>query len=101
MPANKKYLTTSFHHRFAKITAGFLGGYLITSSLFLILTMFIDRTAVLITLKFGGFILWCALMIVPFLYKNGWKAWGVYLSVITLLMTILYLTKSNFPELYP
>lgn len=101
MPANTKYLTKSFHQRFAKITAGILGGYLVTSALFLVLALWVDHGAVLVTLKFGGFIVWCALLIVAFLFKNGWKAWGIYLLAFLLLAAIFYFTTSHFPELLP
>lgn len=101
MPANKKYLTGSFHQRFAKITAGILGGYLITSGLFLTLALWIDHAAILYTMKFGGFIVWCGLLIVPFLFKNGWKAWGLYLLPIGVFTLILYLTKTEFTDLLP
>lgn len=101
MPANKKYLTPSFHQRFAKITAGFVGGYFITSTLFMVLALYTDHAAILVTLRFAGFILWCALMIIPFLFRNGWKAWGIYLVAIILFSSILYFTKVELPELFP
>lgn len=99
MPANKKHLTPSFHQRFAKITAGIIGGFVITSALFLVLAMLTDHVIVLMTLKFAGFMVWCALVIVPFLFKNGWKAWGLYLVAILLLLSILYIIKTQSPEL--
>ncbi|UII29632.1 hypothetical protein LVD17_15130 [Fulvivirga ulvae] len=101
MPANKKHLTPSFHQRFAKITAGFVGGYFITSSLFMVLALYTDRAATLVTLRFAGFILWGALMIIPFLFRNGWKAWGLYLAAILLFSSILYFAKIESPELFP
>ncbi|MBL6447721.1 hypothetical protein JMN32_15490 [Fulvivirga sp. 29W222] len=101
MPANKKHLTPSFHQRFAKITAGFLGGYFITSTLFMVLALYTDRAVMLVTLRFGGFILWCVLMIIPFLFRNGWKAWGIYLVTTLLFSSILYFTKTESPELFP
>lgn len=91
MPANKKHLNPSFHQRFAKITAGFIGGFIITIALFLIPAFLTDHAVVLFTLKFAGFIVWCALMIVPFLFKNGWKAWGLYLAIILILSSVLYI----------
>jgi len=99
MPANKKHLTPAFHHRFAKITAGFIGGFLITSLLFLLLALLTDHIIVLMTMKFAGFIVWCALLVIPFLFKSGWKAWGLYLLIMLLLSTLFYFTKSQAPEL--
>lgn len=91
MPANKKHLNPTFHQRFAKITAGFIGGYLLTNGLFLTFTLFIDHGPLLMTMKFVGFVIWGALMILPFLFKNGWNAWGVYLVFILAFSAILYL----------
>ncbi|UII26945.1 hypothetical protein LVD15_00470 [Fulvivirga maritima] len=98
MPANKKYLNPSFHQRFAKITAGFIGGFLITSILFLLFALIVDHAAVFMTLKFAGFIVWCVLMILPFLFKNGWKAWAIYLAAIIVLGALFYFLKPS-PEL--
>ena len=91
MPANKKHLNPAFHQRFAKITAGFIGGYLLTNCVFLLFALFIENGPVLMTLKFVGFVVWAGLMIVPFLFKNGWKAWGIYLALILVFSAILYL----------
>ncbi|MBL3658454.1 hypothetical protein [Fulvivirga sediminis] len=99
MPANKKYLNPSFHQRFAKITAGFIGGFLITSLLFLIFALLTDHVAILITLKFAGFIVWCTLMILPFLFENGWKAWAFYFIALLVLGATFYFLKSTSPEL--
>ncbi|MBK6264051.1 hypothetical protein JKA74_03295 [Marivirga sp. S37H4] len=100
MPANKKHLDPSFHQRFAKITAGFIGGFMITITLFLVPAILTDPVIVLFTLKFAGFIVWGTLMIIPFLFKNGWKAWGIYLLAIILLSSLLLLIKIQSPELY-
>ncbi|GAA5029769.1 hypothetical protein GCM10011506_18330 [Marivirga lumbricoides] len=97
MPANKKHLSPSFHQRFAKITAGFIGGFMIVVTFFLILAHLIDHRVALFTLKFAGFIVWCAFMIIPFLFKNGWKAWAVYLAIILFLSAILYFLIQNSP----
>ncbi|REE00447.1 hypothetical protein [Marinoscillum furvescens] len=90
MPANKKYLSASFHQRLAKITSGLIGGYMLTSLLFMLAGHWIPVGPVLITLKFAGFVLWCGLLIVPFLFKNGWTAWGIYLFGVLVLAAICY-----------
>jgi|SRR5690606_21433268 len=97
MPANKKYLTKSPVQRFAKISAGMVGGYLVTVSLHLALALWIDHVNVLMTLRFGGFILWVALLIVAFVAENGWKIWGIYLGITLLFSGVFYLGKIYHP----
>lgn len=90
MPANKKYLTKSPIQRFLKISAGFVGGYGIVEALHMALMDFWGTANSLITLRFGGFILWATLMIIAFLAKNGWKIWGIYLLTIGSLCLLIY-----------
>ena len=45
MPANKKYFSSPLQ-RFAKISAGFIGGYFVTVSFFMTLSMLLDRAAI-------------------------------------------------------
>ncbi|MGO3194360.1 hypothetical protein [Sphingobacterium sp. JB170] len=78
MPANKKYLSTPFQ-RFLKITAGFIGGYLVMITFHLLMTLFFENRNVIVTAGFTGYILWAVLLLLAFLAKNGWKVWGVYL----------------------
>lgn len=96
MPANPKYLSSNWQ-RFAKITAGFLGGYLVTVTFHMALAYWIDYVAVIITSAFTGFILWVALMIVAFLAKNGWKIWIWYLTASLFFSGIIYLSKMFHP----
>ncbi len=93
MPANKKFLTTSPLQRFAKFTAGFIGGYIVTITFHLAISQWIDRADILITMAFSGFIMWASLMIVAFIAKNGWKIWGIYILISMLFSTITYLNK--------
>ncbi|MCE7053963.1 hypothetical protein LZF95_04680 [Algoriphagus sp. AGSA1] len=95
MPANKKYLTPTFIHRFSRITAGFVGGYLVTVSFFLSLSFYFDKVPVLFTLVFGGFLLWVSLMIIAFIAKSGWKIWGIYLLLFLFFATIVYLNQPS------
>jgi len=80
MPANKKYLSTP-GQRFLKITAGFIGGYLVMISFHLLLTRIIENKYIIITSFITGYVLWAILLLVAFLTKNGWKIWGVYILI--------------------
>ncbi|EPR66434.1 hypothetical protein [Cyclobacterium qasimii] len=93
MPANKKHLSPNFLHRFSRITAGLVGGYLVTASFFLALSFLWDKASVLYTLVFGGFILWVTLLIIAFIAKKGWKVWAIYLLLTLAFSTIVYFCK--------
>ncbi|MDT0686030.1 hypothetical protein [Autumnicola psychrophila] len=97
MPANKKYLTKSKSQRFAKISAGLIGGYLVMESLHIALAFWVNHVHVLMTLRFGGFILWSALLILAFLAENGWKIWAIYLLLTLLFSILIYFGKSYNP----
>ena len=91
MPANKKYLTTSPLQRTLKITAGILGGFLLTSSIHQFVMLFLPTKDVYVTMHFTAFICWAILMIIAFLATNGWKIWGWYLlSSVVLFSPYLY-----------
>lgn len=96
MPANKKYFSSPMQ-RVAKITAGFVGGYLVTLTSFMALAYWVDHVDVLLTLRFGGFMLWAGLLIVAFLAKNGWKVWGIYLLLTLFFCIIIYFGKMYSP----
>ena len=95
MPANKKHLTPTFLHRFSRITAGFVGGYLVTVSFFLALSFYLEKVSVLFTLVYGGFLIWVSLMILAFIAKSGWKIWGVYLLLTLFFSAIVYLNQPS------
>ncbi|MGS2737867.1 hypothetical protein [Sinomicrobium sp. M5D2P17] len=90
MPPNKKYLTQSPIQRFAKISAGFLGGYFVTETFYMALAAWLNMGNVLMTLRFAGAILWVGLMILAFLAKNGWKIWGIYLLITLFFYAFIY-----------
>ncbi|MCX2679546.1 hypothetical protein OOZ15_06280 [Galbibacter sp. EGI 63066] len=94
MPANKKHLSSPWQ-RFAKVSAGILGGYLVTITLHLALATWLDHANVMMTLTYSGFILWVVFMILAFLGKNGWKVWGIYL-----LLTLLFYAAFYFGKMY-
>lgn len=98
MPANPKYLTKSGWQKFAKISAGVLGGYIISTLLHMVLALWLPmHKEVMISSIFTLFIVWVALLIVPYLFKNGWKAWGLYLVVILLLYILYYFGNQKNP----
>jgi len=98
MPANVKHLTKNPWQKFAKITAGIIGGYIITALFHLSLALWIpNHKEVLITSIYTVFIIWGVLLIVPYLFKNGWKVWGLYLFISILLYTIYFFGKQQNP----
>lgn len=98
MPANTKYLNKSPWQQFAKISAGILGGYLIAALLHMSLPLWLANPKnVLITSIITLFIVWGALLIVPFLFKNGWKAWLLYLILIAILYGVYTIGNQNNP----
>jgi len=83
MPANPKYLSTSAWHKAAKIFSGIIGGYMISAMLHMALSLWVPfQKNMLITAVYTLFVVWCVLLIVPFLFKNGWKVLGVYILAI-------------------
>ena len=96
MPANPKYLSSNWQ-RFAKITAGFLGGYFVTISFHLAISFIFNHVNVMITSTYSGFILWAVLMILAFIAKNGWKIWAIYLLITFLFSIIIYFGKIYNP----
>jgi len=98
MPANPKYLTTSAWQKFAKIFSGILGGYLISAMLHMAIALWFPyQKNLLITAIYTMFVVWCALAIVPFLFKNGWKVLGGYIIVILLLAIVIYYGNQHQP----
>lgn len=86
MPANKKYLSAP-GQRVLKITAAFVGGYLVTLSFHQLLMRLFDAKIIAVTAFFSTYLLWCALVILSFLSKNGWKTWLWYI-LLTLLFAV-------------
>ncbi|WP_417887982.1 hypothetical protein [Zunongwangia sp.] len=86
MPAQKKYLTQKVHQKIAKFTAGFFGGYLLSALFHMVLALWLpNQRIILITSIYTLFLLWMLLFIIPYLFKNGWKVWGIYILVATAL----------------
>ncbi len=98
MPANPKHLNKSPWHQFAKISAGIIGGYLISSFFHMSLALWLpNHKQVLISFIFTFYMVWCALLMIPFLFKNGWKAWALYILAIIVLYATYYLGNQSNP----
>lgn len=99
MPANPKYLTQSPWQKFAKLSAGILGGYLISALLHMCIPILFHSKEVLIVSIFTLYIVWGLLLILPYLFKNGWKVWLLYLGVIILLYVVYHFSSQQNPFL--
>jgi len=89
MPAKQKYLSTSIQ-RIQKISAGILGGLLLTVGIHLAIgSLLEDKSILIITSIYSTFILWVLFMIVAFLFRKGWQAWVIYLSGIILCSLVI------------
>ncbi|WP_459210292.1 hypothetical protein [Aquimarina rhabdastrellae] len=97
MPANPKYLTSSNSQKFAKLSAGILGGYVLSAMLHMVLALWVfDHKQVLITSVYSLFLIWMIFLIIPYFSKNGWKVWGVYLFFIIISAVLIYFGKQQF-----
>ena len=93
MPANPKYLSSG-PDRAAKITAGLIGGYLLSAMFHYVLGLLVEnKAAVVATSVYTLHMLWMVFFIIPFMMKSGTKAWVYYLVSIVLLVTIAYLIR--------
>lgn len=100
MPANPKYLNKSTWQRFAKISSGIIGGYVVTALFHMCLVLCLPNSKeVLITSIFSFFLIWLTLSLVPFLFSNGWKIWGLYMFISIILFGIYSIGNSNNPFL--
>ncbi|CAM1344993.1 hypothetical protein [Tenacibaculum amylolyticum] len=98
MPANKKYLTTSPWQQAAKIITGLIGGYIIAALINMVLALIIPfHKEVLVTSIITHYILWGTLMILPYLFKNGFKALGLYVVIIIVLVVIYTYANTQNP----
>ncbi|MEM1217529.1 MAG: hypothetical protein AAGH79_01380 [Bacteroidota bacterium] len=90
MPAQKKYLSSP-GQRWLKVSAAILGGYFVAVLLQIALGAHVQRQdVVIITSAYLSFFLWVLFMIIPFTFRNGWKAWGFYLIIISVCSVIIY-----------
>ncbi len=90
MPANQKYLSSP-GQRFLKISAGILGGYMLSTTLHLVIALIPSiGFNLLVSGTFTGFFLWAVFMVLAFLARNGWKVWGIYLLFSVIFGLIAY-----------
>ncbi|OSY87109.1 hypothetical protein WH52_12630 [Tenacibaculum holothuriorum] len=98
MPANPKYLTQSNSQKLAKLSAGIFGGYIVSALLHICLVVWLPNSKeILITIIYTHFIIWGLLLIIPYLFDNGWKAWGIYILSAILLFTIYQFGNQQNP----
>ena len=97
MPANTKYLTQSLWQRLAKIVAGFVGGFIISALLHMCFALWLpnNKKEILITSIYTVTIVWGVLLIIPYLFKNGWKVLALYLILSIILYTLYYFTNQQ------
>ncbi|MEM1321130.1 MAG: hypothetical protein AAGG75_12825 [Bacteroidota bacterium] len=90
MPAKQEYLSGR-GQRALKVSAGILGGFLLAVAIHLVIGAAVeDKGVVVITSAYSTFFLWVLFMILAFLFKNGWKAWGTYLLGIAICAALIY-----------
>lgn len=93
MPANPKYLSSG-KQRAAKITAGLIGGYILSALFHFVLgNLLQNKAAVVATSVYTLYMLWMLLFIIPFVMKSGGKAWLYYTIGIVLLAVLAFLTR--------
>lgn len=91
MPANPKYLTTSKSQRFAKLSAALLGSFLVTAAIHLVFAAYISPKVTLKTAQYSLFIIWVGLMFVPYLMRDGWKCWLLFIGLILFFAALIWL----------
>jgi len=90
MPANPKYLSSP-GQRVLKISAGLLGGYLLSTILHLVMALIPGvGFNLLVSGTITGFLLWAVFMVIAFLARNGWVIWGIYLFLSLVFGLIAY-----------
>ena len=93
MPAKTKYLSSP-GQRFSKITAGILGGYLLTMAFHMMIgAMLTEKSGLVLTTAYSAFLMWVLLMIVAFISKKAWKVWLGYISGIIICAIMIFIFK--------
>ena len=93
MPANKKYLSSP-GQRVLIIMAGILGGLIVTILFHNAFASLLEEKGwLIITSAYSSFMIWVILMVFAFMSSNGWKIWGIYLSLIILFSLTIYFNK--------
>jgi hypothetical protein len=93
MPANKEYLDHNKTQRIVKLTAAFLGSFLVAASSMLAVASRVHRPKVVfMTYNYALILIWCGLMLLAFLFKQAWKCWLLY-GLLTLVFVVAYLIR--------
>lgn len=93
MPANKIYLNHNKTQRIVKLTAAFLGSFLVTVSSMLAIAAWVSRPKIVfMTYNYALIIIWCSLMLLAFLFKQPWKCWLLY-GLLTLIFVVAFLIR--------
>jgi len=101
MPANSKYLTTSPLQRILRISAGVIGGYIITALIHMVSALLLPWHKEVLALSIViYFPIWAIFLFIPFFRKNGLTTWLYYLIIILLLYTIYYWADTHLNLLY-
>jgi len=90
MPANQRYLSPA-GQRILKISAGLIGGYLLSVTIHLAVALLPGiGMNLLVSGIFSVFTLWVVFMILAFIARNGWVIWGIYLLLSLVFGFIAY-----------
>lgn len=90
MPANPKHLSTP-RQRWLRVSAGILGGFLLTMAIQLAIGIMIeDKGVIVITSAYSSFFLWVLFMILAFLADGAWKPWAYYLAGTAFCAAVIY-----------
>lgn len=93
MPANKKYLTQSPWIKSGKLSAAIAGGLLASISLHMALAIWTDRTVIIPTAVYSGFILWVVFMVLSYWVPRVWHAWGIMGGIVLISSLAIYLGR--------
>lgn len=94
MPANKEYLTHGTAERIGKVSAALVGSFLVAVSSMLALASWSDRPSVVfMSYTYLLILVWCALMLVAFLFRKAWKCWLLYASLVVIFITFFLIGR--------
>lgn len=84
MPANPKYLSSA-RGRIAKISAGILGGFLVTTAIHMTIGSYMnDKTYLVMTAIWSSWILWMGCLLLAFALRRPWISWSIFLGTVLL-----------------
>ena len=99
MPANKKYLNQNKAQRIVKVTAALIGSLLVTVSSMLAIAVWVKQPGIVfMTYNYAFILIWCGLMLVAFLFENGWKCWLWYGILTVVFILTFFLGYPHLPS---